>query len=66
MEYYMVNVISARVSARGTSINLSPEGEGLYQTESWDKGMRSHLPCYVVCIIYLKQRFGEKKIKRGK
>ena len=60
----MVNVISARVSARGTGISPSPEGEGWNQTEGWDKGLRSHLPCNVVCIIYLKQRFEkiEKKV----
>ena len=28
IEYYMVNEISARVSAKGTGINPSPEGEG--------------------------------------
>ena len=33
IEYYMVNVVSARVSAQGTGISPSPEGEGRYQTE---------------------------------
>ena len=68
IEYYVVNVISARVSARGTGISPSPEGEGWYQTEGWNKGMRSHLPCNVVCIIYLKQRFVTKisTNKRGR
>ena len=66
IEYYMVNVISARVSARGTGISPSPAGEGWYQTEGWDKGLRSHLPCNVVCIIYLKQRFGKENNQKEK
>ena len=63
IEYYMVNVISAVSQPEGLGISPSPEGEGGYQTEGWDKGMRSHLPCNVVCIIYLKHRYGEKKLK---